>query len=591
MSVYPANNTSNVFNADDFLSPDEITYQESSASGIDESELNDYVKKSGSVMTGALQLPQIILNGTTQTTAYSTSEKTKLDTNTSKLENITKTATHTEISDLKCDAIQFPLAIQNQAFTDADKTQIYINQGNLDGINNTVNDIVYENKTLNIKDCPVIDVVNTQSSNTKFDGALSFLRTGSVYRKWWIGTIGDNLNPQNTFNICVNGNHTEPESVLQLDHNGKLTIKNSIILNEEEQNFAFTDQNKLDLSLVKYWVDRCAFNQYDTHFYLPVVFDSKTSLGEITINNQSIKYNDNTEQTTAFTTEHANVLDLISIEAVNNRIRLKSTNNGLDKIEVDSEALYLRRGGVLYGEIGALDANNTLYINGYNNKDIIINPAYSDLIVKSNNVKFENDFGDNKSNLFVDNITTEKIIINNENQTKAYTDVDYNKLNSLILPANKILVKCDLGWDILNRGKFNYDEYIPETVTAYNIMGHTSLSSYSLNNKWNAGNKRIRIKYSINFKSEKSKIWYFKSKIIQQRTNNGVFGTEDNSLFAGEHNHIEKALDFYEFINYGDDLVVDVKNDDSLYIYTEYKVDCALVHSLDLEAQIRIEEI
>jgi hypothetical protein len=135
MSVYPANNNnSNVFNADDFLSPDEITYQEngnSSGSGIDESDLNDYVKKSGSVMSGALQLPQIIINGMTQTTAYSTSEKSKLDTNTSKLENITKTATHTEISDLKCDDIQFPIGIQNQAFTDADKTQIYVNQGQI----------------------------------------------------------------------------------------------------------------------------------------------------------------------------------------------------------------------------------------------------------------------------------------------------------------------------------------------------------------------------------------------------------------------------------------------------------------------------
>lgn len=269
MSFYPANQTSNVFNADDFISPDETT--ETTNGNNIEGNLDEYVRKDGTtVMTGALQVPQLFISGA-NSLAYTTTEKTNLNNNTNKLQNVVKTATHTEISDLKCDTIQFPIGIQNQAFTDADKTQILSNQGKLDGISNSINDIITQNKTINIKDSPEIDVVNSHSSNTKFDGALSIFRTASVYRKWWIGTIGDTINPQNTFNICVNGNHPEPESVLQLDHNGKLKIK-ELEINNQKSN-AFTDDDKINISLSGIWVDRCTLNEYDTVFNLPISVD------------------------------------------------------------------------------------------------------------------------------------------------------------------------------------------------------------------------------------------------------------------------------------------------------------------------------
>lgn len=237
MTFYPSNNKSDFFNSDEFLSPDEFEYDNNN---YDEINLDNYIKKNGDYMTGLLSVPSIKINNISSI-AFTDYDKIKIDEHSTKLQNVIKTSTHTEISDLKCNAIQFANAIQNQAFTDGDKTTLLINQGKLDGITNSSNDIITTNKTINIKDSTEIDTVNTFGVNNKFDGALSFFRTGSVYRKFWIGSIGDTINPNNTFNICVNGNHTEPENILELNHNGELTIK-SIKINNETQNKAFTNE-------------------------------------------------------------------------------------------------------------------------------------------------------------------------------------------------------------------------------------------------------------------------------------------------------------------------------------------------------------
>ena len=129
-------------------------------------------------------------------------------------------------------------------------TDISTNQSKLEVYSNTSTDIVFNDRTLNVKDSPIIDITNSLSANNKFDGAISFLRTGSVYRKWWLGSIGDNLNPQNNFNICVNGNTAEPENIFDLSPQGDLKIKgnflvgnNGIIFNNNEvQQTAYTNE-------------------------------------------------------------------------------------------------------------------------------------------------------------------------------------------------------------------------------------------------------------------------------------------------------------------------------------------------------------
>lgn len=601
MSFYPANQNSNVFNADDFLSPDE-TNETANGNNID-ANLDEYVRKDGtSIMTGALQVPQLFVGGA-NSLAYTTAQKTKLDDNTSKLVNVNKTATHTEISDLKCDTIQFPNAIQNQAFTDADKTQIYVNQGRsitneakLDGIINVSENVITTNKTLNIKDSPEIDVVNTFGTNTKFDGVMSFFRTGSVYRKWWIGTIGDTINPQNTFNICVNGNHPEPESVLQLDHNGKLTV-NQLEINGEEQNHAFTNENHIDLSLFKYWTEKCVFNLDNTVFLYPIIFDSETSSGQITINNQSITYPDLTLQTTAFTnslknqiqtnTNYINTntgkisfmmnkLDLISIET-NNRFRLTSNNSGDDKIEVNAQSLYLSRGGVLYGEIGALNNDNTLYINGYNDKDIIINPAHSDLIIQSNNVRLENNFGDNKTHIHLDNIH-----IGGETQTKAFTDADYDKLNH-----QKLHHIMNIDDNMFQNALTPYTWH--DTNYGYNIFSGVN-NAFISGSQWQGGSKTILINYSVYMSGFPVTIIKRLESQLQIIRFSNLGSPVETSLFQGHANHGDGNSQ-YQNISYNDSMVFQIIDGDQIYLKTIYHIFPRNMDNADIKCRITITEM
>ncbi len=584
MSFYPANQTSNVFHADDFLSPDE-TNETANGNNID-ANLDEYVRKDGtSIMTGALQVPQLFVGGA-NSLAYTTAQKTKLDDNTSKLVNVNKTATHTEISDLKCDTIQFPNAIQNQAFTDADKTQIYVNQGRsitneakLLGVSNETNKITVDNKLFNINSSPVINIVNTLGPNTHFDSALSFSRNYSQYREFWTGLNGDNYNVTSAkYCICANNNHgIGPECIFQLSPQGDLSIKGKMILNGEEQNHAFTNENHVDLSLFKYWTEKCVFNLDNTVFLYPIIFDSETSSGQITINNQSITYPDLTLQTTAFKSEYKDKLDLISIET-NNRFRLTSDMSGNSKIEVNSQSLYLRREGVLYGEIGALNDDNTLYINGYNNKDIIINPAYSDLIIQSNNVRLENNFGDNKTHIHLDNIH-----IGGETQTKAYTDADHDKLENINAGHSKLHYNMNIDDDMFQTTLQPYTWH--DNNHSYNIFSGINNASIS-GSQWQGGAKTVLINYSVYMSG-------FPVTIIKRLESQlQIIRTTpvDSSLFQGYANHGDGNSQ-YQNISYNDSMVFQIIDGDQIYLKTIYHIFPRNMDNADIKCRITITEM
>lgn len=597
MSFYPAPNYSNVFNDNDFTNTNDLN--EENVENIE--NLNNYVSKlKEENLIYPLTVNSLKFSGEVQEKAFTNLKDQNINNLTIKTSGITYNGvnTNTNITNLEVNEINFVGSIdkQNYPFTNNDKTQIYTNQGKLDGVSNSVGDIITSNKRINIKDSPEIDVVNTFGTNTKFDGVMSFFRTGSVYRKWWIGTIGDTINPQNTFNICVNGNHPEPESVLQLDHNGKLTV-NQLEINGEEQNHAFTNENHIDLSLFKYWTEKCVFNLDNTVFLYPIIFDSETSSGQITINNQSITYPDLTLQTTAFTnslknqiqtnTNYINTntgkisfmmnkLDLISIET-NNRFRLTSNNSGDDKIEVNAQSLYLSRGGVLYGEIGALNNDNTLYINGYNDKDIIINPAHSDLIIQSNNVRLENNFGDNKTHIHLDNIH-----IGGETQTKAFTDADYDKLNH-----QKLHHIMNIDDNMFQNALTPYTWH--DTNYGYNIFSGVN-NAFINNSQWFGGSKTILINYCVYISGFPVTIIKTLESQLQIIRFSNLGSPEATSLFQGYANHGDGNSQ-YQNISYNDSMVFQIIDGDQIYLKTIYHIFPRNMDNADIKCRITITEM
>jgi hypothetical protein len=165
------------------------------------------------------------------------------------------------------------------------ETDVSNNTHLLDGVFNDSTDIVFT-KTLNLKDSDTTNIVNTLSNYNTFDKNISLLRSNNVYRKWWIGTAGDNINPQNDFSICVNGNYESPECVLNLTPQGELNIKTLSLNGVEQESFITSLKDDIVNNTAK--IDNnFIFNELDTEFIKDVklkntiLFDDGVPLGRI----------------------------------------------------------------------------------------------------------------------------------------------------------------------------------------------------------------------------------------------------------------------------------------------------------------------
>jgi hypothetical protein len=237
--------------------------------------------------------------------------------------------------------------------------------------------------------------------------------------------------------------------------------------------------------------------------------------------------------------------------------------------------MFLKRGGVLYGEIGALTPTNELHINSYNNKDIILNPGTADIQLL-NDVHIGNE-----------------LYIGGEIQTKAFTDADHLHLTSLILPNSKIHIEFDVQWDVLNLPDgLTLEPRIRYTNSGYyDITGHDDLLLYTqyysaVQRTWIGGPKKLRIKYTMNFRSRKGRVDYFKSQLVQYDNNINVF--KKVSLFNGRDNYGE--FDLLEWIFYNDDMIVNIDDGDSLKLYTQWKF-IPPDETMDINCRFVIEEL
>lgn len=72
-------------------------------------------------------------------------------------------------------------------------------------------------------------ITNVLSAFTYFDRNIALMRSLSVYRKFWIGMTGDNVNATNRFAIGCNGvNPDQPEILMEIDATGEVSMRNGI---------------------------------------------------------------------------------------------------------------------------------------------------------------------------------------------------------------------------------------------------------------------------------------------------------------------------------------------------------------------------
>jgi hypothetical protein len=555
MSYYPPNTTNNIFNQVDFINADEYEKQNDTTNG--DVDLSNYVKKAGDSMTGVLRVPQIEINGIAQTQSYSASEIAKTDLNTTKLQNVTKTATNTEISDLKVPQIEFPFATQTQAFTDTDKTTILANQGKLldfefypsniviaktiitpkiaftdftqqstafqdidkaqiqtntdklDGVENVLSDVVLLNKTLNIKDSDTTEISNTLSNYNTFDKSLALLRSNNEYRKWFIGTAGDNVNAQNDFSICVNGNNELPECVLNLTPTGQLNIKTLALNGVEQESFTetlkdgiITNTSKID--------DNFIFNELDTEFIKNVKLKNTIYFEENAVALGRIGY-----------WQGNGKLEIQS----NTRVAISSTND----ILLWSEEVNIGKG------------NTSNVINMYGT---------------SSSIKMN---GETQNHCFTD--TDHSALAALINPT--------SKMLLKIEPSNVWSIYGREGpfvWGVTYPSTGNLNFYLfplnlePEMSPYVNEYSH----------EWNQGTKRIRIKYNMSFKSNGSLITDFFSQIKIYNSANQLINIDPPK--TGIETIAQLGVANRKWIHYNDDLTIDIENGHKIFLYTEFNM-------------------
>lgn len=360
-------------------------------------------------------------------------------------------------------------------------------------------------------------------------------------------------------------------------------------INGQIQNNAFIDSYIVDIITARDKLQEITVNEYDFTFDKNVIIKSPNTL---TINDEI--------QTSAFTNSLKDKLETINnvifeVSEVQTKqthqTRYQNPSNNLEGV----------------GYIGSNSTGSFMTIVTYNDKPLVF---HSDSYVDNWTPDMYIGRNTEPGRIHIRSGSTGdggRIYLNGETQQHAFTNDDHEQLatntsnialntaNISSLMLSKIFVRINAGWAILDRGPFLYDEYV-NTDAFYNILKKTAMVSYvnyitTTKPVWNAGNKRIRVKYSINCRVIKSSVKKLKSRIMQYTTDSSISLEEYkyNSLFAGVDNHY--FIDNYEWINYSDDVILDMVNGDTLYIFTDYDIDCSLVSNFEMNSVIEIVEM
>jgi hypothetical protein len=213
------------------------------------------------------------------------------------------------------------------------------------------------------------------------------------------------------------------------------------------------------------------------------------------------------------------------------------------------------------------------YIYGKDDRDIILHPGTGEVHLWTTVVRIGTSA---PGALYINGGTSApgSLHMNGKVQTKAYTDADYNLLQSInqtIINNNnniKVFKEFQESWAIIDKNNaFHLLSARQSSSFFYNILLYPTLSNYSSSSGlWNGGPMRIKIKYSINFRSRKANMKKFTSQIRIHDVNNNVL--VKNSLFQGVNSYYHH--DFYDWINYNDEIVCDMENGYDLKLKTEW---------------------
>jgi len=269
----------------------------------------------------------------------------------------------------------------------------------------------------------------------------------------------------------------------------------------------------------------------------------------------------------------------IQVKAFTDEKHLQIENNKTDIISLQSNKITsLERQKLNHLNI---HSPTEFYVYSDSNRNMILHSGNGAIHLYSNVVYFGNQNANNK------------FILNGEEQSKAYTNNDYNLLQSinqqLIDNNNNINMykEFTLNWGIIDRiNPFIPSSGVQNSSFYYNILSHPELSNYNLNGLWNGGPMRIIIKYSINFRSRLALLKKFTSQIRIHDIINDIL--IKNSLHQGIEYY--NYQNFHDWINYNDEIVCDMINGYDLKLWTQWNFSVSGELG-ELNSRISIQQI
>jgi len=251
------------------------------------------------------------------------------------------------------------------------------------------------------------------------------------------------------------------------------------------------------------------------------VFDTNALLN--TTQNINSILNETTINGTLFI-DNLQINNEIQIKAFTDEKHLQIENNKNDIVSLQSNKITLsERQKLTHLNI---HSPSEFYIYSNGERDMYLHTGDGNIILYSNQIILGNA------------VSNTSLVLNGLIQNKAYTNNDYDLLQSLnqmvINNNNNINMYKEFteNWGIIDRiNPFIISSGIQNSSFYYNILAHSELSAYTTNGLWSAGPMRIIIRYSVNFRSRKALLRKFISQIRIHDVNNDIL--IKNSLHQG----------------------------------------------------------
>ena len=621
MSVYPKPiNNSDVFNEKDYQTLDE--YEQEHSGGGDDTDHSIYLKKSGGQLTGNIQVPSLqFFDNSTMTTAFTSQMKTKLDqiqfdssgnfitdkiktnsilyesdpfgvssaqinnflttdkqqiisnkgnilTHNTKLTGVSydDSTTKTNINNLRIDNEDFLKSDNN--YTDEDKAKL--TQSSLKTTGITYDDSTTKTNITNLQIDGVDYIKSSENNYTDEDKAkvdvilnMDITHTEQIHSTHYmnptdssqlIGVIESdstnfNINASNLINIDSNGIKlsrddafigkigaynlsndvfyimTNDKDLHLYPKTGRILMTSDVIkigngfgtaqleLNGQIQKVAFTNERNIQIMQNSAWSDRIQLDEDQTIFLKPIEFNA--TIGEsIKLNHSSITFPDLTTQTTAFhSTMISDQSDLIT-----------SNQNEIDDIKIKTNLMTVLDDNIIFTH------------------DIKSTDAISDRVI------------------------TDKIVLDAD-QNYAYTDSDRASLQIYKNRVFQPTFSLDNGWNIVNRDTQFVGGVTYSSSFEFELNNLPQFADYvtGIDNKWNLGNRLIRLQYAVRFRSFGSNVHVFQSKIRNYKPSDSSL-TE--SLFQGIQR--KQGYDFSDYIMYQGEFTFEIDTNDTTVLITEF---------------------